>query len=162
MALHASELFERLNLPFADGAVAGDTYCATPVPGSPLRLRISLSPTIRTDEYDGLCLVVAHTERGVLDTATLSFAGRGTFDHRDAALERRPGQSGYAKILDFRTRPHRSLWRSARTSALRTAIGRCTSMWFPGAWTTAAPGTAARTAYTAPAVSPARSSTRTH
>jgi hypothetical protein len=32
-------------LPFADSAVVGDTYYATPVSGGPLRLRIDFSPT---------------------------------------------------------------------------------------------------------------------
>ena len=130
MALHVSELFERLALPFTDGAVVGDTYYATPVPGSPLRLRISLSPTIRIDEYDGLRLDVVHTEKGVLDTATLTFADHGTFETRDA--DRRPGQSGYAKILDFRTRPEWTPWPSAHLGALRTAIAQYTRIWFTG------------------------------
>jgi len=160
MALHIGDLFERLSLPFTDGAVVGDiTYYATPVPASPLRLRISLSPTIRIDEYDGLRLDVVHTEKGVLDTAMLRFADHGTFTRRDAERDRRPGQSGYAKILDFRDRDWNP-WRSAELGALRNAIERYTAVWFPGAWNTAAPSTEARSAYTAPAVPPARSGAR--
>ncbi|CAM5572014.1 Prealbumin-like fold domain-containing protein OS=Streptomyces aurantiogriseus OX=66870 GN=GCM10010251_59860 PE=4 SV=1 [Streptomyces aurantiogriseus] len=52
MALYAREFFmEHLKLPFADAAVVGNTYYATPTPGGPLRLRIDFARTIRADEY---------------------------------------------------------------------------------------------------------------
>ncbi|TVZ77994.1 hypothetical protein FB157_13618 [Streptomyces sp. BK340] len=65
--MHAREFFAELELPFADRAVVGDTYYATPIPGAPLRLRIDFSPTQWANEYAGLRLATLHQDRGELD-----------------------------------------------------------------------------------------------
>ncbi|BBC30753.1 hypothetical protein SGFS_020470 [Streptomyces graminofaciens] len=137
MSLHAQQFFtEHLTLPFTEGAVVGNTYYATPLPNSPLRLRIDFSPTIRENEYGGLRLAVVHPEKGDLDAVVLTFDEHGTFTRRDAARDVRPGFSGYARILDLRHHNRQPPWHGAEVAGLRSAIEQYTNIWFPGAWAT--------------------------
>ncbi|QEV04950.1 hypothetical protein [Streptomyces prasinus] len=153
MALHARAFFmEHLKLPSVDAAVVGNTYFATPAPGSPLRLRIDFARTIRADEYDGLRLATIHQDRGELDVVVLRFEDHNTFDHRDAARGRSPQESGYGTFYEFRDRPDWVPWEGAHTHVLRDAIEQYASVWFPGAREAPAPSRAsARTARKAPA-----------
>ncbi|MFD9967710.1 hypothetical protein ACFWYA_05925 [Streptomyces sp. NPDC059011] len=162
MALFADEFFvDHLKLPFAEAAVIGNTYYATPVPGSPLRLRIDFAGTIRSGEYDGLRLVTLHQERGELDVVILRFEDHKTFDHRDAVQGRSPRQSGYGTFHEFRDRPDWVPWEGAHTGGLREAIERYASVWFPGdRRTTASSPALGRTSRMAPAPPPTRSGTR--
>ncbi|WP_217550087.1 hypothetical protein [Streptomyces sp. GbtcB6] len=152
MSMYAREFFTELGLPLAVHAVIGHTYYATPVPGGPLRLKIDFCRTIRVDEYDGLRLATVHQDRGELDVAVLKFTDHHTFDHRDSAQGRRPGQSGYGRFQEFRDRPDWVPWKGAHTNRLRDAIEQYTQVWCPGAWTASAPS---RTAGRAPQPSPA-------
>ncbi|WP_318209498.1 MULTISPECIES: hypothetical protein [unclassified Streptomyces] len=127
MPLHAKEFFGELNLPFASGTVVGDTYYATPVGDSPLRLRIEFARTIMDRQYDGLRLTVTHVERGVLDTRHLSFADHGTFTRRDAA--RGPG-SGCGVIRDWH-KDGPPPWAGAELTGLRKAIEDLARIWCP-------------------------------
>ncbi|MER5780274.1 hypothetical protein ABT104_00895 [Streptomyces mobaraensis] len=139
MPLHAHQFFtEHLALPFDDSTVIGNTYYATPTPGSPMRLRIDFARTLLEGQYDGLHLRVIHPEQGVVDTAILTFADHGTFTRRDAAREVRPGQDGYARIRDWH-RDSEPPWKDADVRGLRRAIEQYAQVWFPGATTAAAP-----------------------
>ncbi|MCC9706022.1 hypothetical protein E4N62_12600 [Streptomyces sp. MNU76] len=130
MPLHAEQFFTR-QLALTDGTVVADTYYATPQPGSPLRLRIGFSRTIRLDEYDGLRLQILHTgQGGVLDTAVLTFADHDTFHSRDTAIGRAPGHDGYARMRDWHQRDEPP-WQGAATTKLRRAIDQYTRLWFP-------------------------------
>ncbi|KUO04577.1 hypothetical protein [Streptomyces caeruleatus] len=162
MALYAREFFmEHLKLPFTEATVVGNTYLAAPIPGGPLRLRIAFSRAFVADTYGGLRLAAIHQDRGELDAVALRFEDHKTFDHRDATLGRRPGQSGYSTIYEHRDRPDLVPWKGAHTIGLRDAIEQYTAVWFPGAWTVSAPSRdRGRTAHTAPAVPVARSGTR--
>ncbi len=71
MSLQAREFFAELCLPFRVHAVVGDTYYATPIPGTPLRLRIDFNATIHADTYGGLRLAVLHPDRGEIDAVAL-------------------------------------------------------------------------------------------
>ncbi|WP_217570594.1 hypothetical protein [Streptomyces sp. GbtcB7] len=130
MPLHAEQFFTR-QLTLTGGTVIGDTYYATPQPGSPLRLRIGFSRTIGADEYDGLRLQILHAEQGgVLDTVILTFADHDTFRSRDTAIGRYPGHDGYALVRDWHQRDEPP-WQGAATTKLRRAIEQYTLLWFP-------------------------------
>lgn len=131
MPLHAEQFFIS-QLQLTDGTVIGDSYYSTPAPGSPLRLRIDFTRTIRVSEYDGLRLQTLHTEQGVLDTAILTFAAHDTFRSRDAALGRKPRDDGYAVIRDWNAGDEPP-WQGAATTKLRRAIEQYTTVWFPQA-----------------------------
>ncbi|MDO0936473.1 hypothetical protein QQY66_34000 [Streptomyces sp. DG2A-72] len=163
MSLHAQQFFtEHLALPFADGWVVGSTYYATPLPSSPLRLRIDFSRTIVAEEYGGLRLAVIHPDKGELDAVALSFTEHGTFAHRDAARNTQPGQMGYGIIRVFKDRPDWVPWQGAHVAHLRAAIERYTAVWFPGAWQTAPPvRSRSRTARNVPTAPAGASATRT-
>lgn len=105
MALHAGEFFAELKLPFAESAVVGDTYYATPTPGGPLRLRIDFTSTRRANQYNGLRLATVHRDRGDLDITILRFAEHRTFHHRDSARDVLPHQSDYGTIKEFKNDP---------------------------------------------------------
>ncbi|MEU3299757.1 hypothetical protein ABZ729_08035 [Streptomyces sp. NPDC006678] len=143
MSMHAREFYAELGLPFADRAVVGTTYYATPAPGDPLRLRVDFCRTIRADEYDGLRLATIHEDRGELDVAILRFEDHRTFEHRDATQGRGPSHSGYGTFQEFRNRPDWVPWEGAHTNGLRDAIEQYTAVWFPGAWQASAPNRAA-------------------
>ncbi|MFP8959179.1 hypothetical protein ACLIYP_01205 [Streptomyces nanhaiensis] len=162
MALHAREFFtEHLKLPFAEAAIVGNTYYATPTPGGLLRLRIDFARTIRAHEYDGLRLATIHQDRGELDAQVLRFEDHKTFDHRDVAQGRGPTHSGYATFREFRDRPDQVPWKDAHTNELRGAIEQYTSVWFPGTWQTPTPPrTPGRTARKPPSPPPPRSVSR--
>ncbi|MFI9423365.1 hypothetical protein ACIG54_07340 [Streptomyces achromogenes] len=129
MPLYAKQFFtEQLGL--TDGTVIGDSYYSAPTPGSPLRLRIDFTRTIRAGEYDGLRLQTLHTEQGVLDTVILTFAAHDTFRSRDDALHRKPGDDGYAVMHDWSERDAPP-WQGAATTKLRQAIEQYTTLWFP-------------------------------
>ncbi|WP_330347765.1 hypothetical protein [Streptomyces sp. NBC_00582] len=160
MSLHAQQFFtEHLAMPFANSAVIGNTYYATPLPNSPLRLRIDFSRTIVANEYGGLRLAVLHPDKGELDAVALTFAEHGTFAHRDAARNTQPGQMSYGTIRVFEDRPDWVPWQGAHVANLRAAIEQYTAVWFPGAWKTETPARSrsrtARNVPTAPASSPA-------
>ncbi|MGW7423583.1 hypothetical protein ACWGJB_26700 [Streptomyces sp. NPDC054813] len=156
--MYAREFFmEHLKLPFAEAAVVGTTYFATPVSGAPLRLRIDFSRTIREHEYDGLRLATIHRDGGELDAVALRFEEHKTFDHRDAAQGRTPRESGYGRFQEFRDRPDWVPWEGAHTDGLRDAVERYASVWFPGAWQEPASSRAlGRTARKAPSPLAAR------
>ncbi|MGW1194482.1 hypothetical protein ACWD4B_01285 [Streptomyces sp. NPDC002536] len=163
MSLNAQQFFiEHLALPFDDGSVVGNTYYATPTPGSALRLRIAFAPTIFHGQYDGLRLQAIHPEQGVVDTAILTFADHGTFAQRDAARDVRPGQDGYARIRDWH-RDGEPPWKGADVRGLRRAIEQYAQVWFPGATPTAAPQctSSALTAGRPPAAPVGRPASRT-
>ncbi|WP_217199863.1 hypothetical protein [Streptomyces buecherae] len=160
MSLQAAEFFAELHIPFANSTVVGDTYFATPILGSPLRLRIDLSQTIHADTYGGLHVAVVHADRGQLDAVTLSFVDHGTFHRRDEATATRPNAKRYG-TFDKYHRPGQPPWEGAITTGLRKAIEQYTTIWFPGAWTAALPNrTTGRTAHTQPIPPPHRSGTR--
>ncbi|MCC3775870.1 hypothetical protein [Streptomyces sp. UNOB3_S3] len=139
MSLHADQFFtEHLALPFNDSIVVGNTYYATPTPGSALRLRIDFTPTIRHGEYDGLRLQVIHPEQGMVDNAVLAFADHDTFTRRDAVRKIHPGYDGYARIRDWH-RAGELPWKGADVRGLRRAIEQYAQVWFPGAVTASAP-----------------------
>ncbi|MEU9398014.1 hypothetical protein AB0D86_49625 [Streptomyces sp. NPDC048324] len=163
MSLHAQQFFtEHLTLPFTESTVVGNTYYATPLPNSPLRLRIDFSRTIRENEYDGLRLAVVHPEKGDVDAVVLTLDEHDTFTRRDAAREVHPGYSGYARILDLRHHNRQPPWHGADVGGLRAAIEQYTQVWFPGAWTTAARSRpAARTARNIPTAQASPTATRT-
>ncbi|MEU6230332.1 hypothetical protein [Streptomyces sp. NPDC047042] len=163
MSLHAQQFFtEHLTLPFTESTVVGNTYYATPLPNSVLRLRIDFSRTIRENEYDGLRLAVVHPEKGDVDAVVLTFDEHDTFTRRDAAREVQPGYSGYARILDLRHHNRQPPWHGADVSGLRAAIEQYTQIWFPGSWkTTARTRPAARTARNIPAAQASPTGTRT-
>ncbi|WP_206342747.1 hypothetical protein [Streptomyces ureilyticus] len=141
MPLHAQQFFTQ-QLALTGGTVIGDTYYATPQPGSPLRLRIGFSRTIRADEYDGLRLQILHAEQGgVLDTVILTFAGHDTFRSRDAAIGRSPGHDGYAMVRDWHQRDEPP-WQGAAATKLRRAVEQYTLLWFPQLPATPRPNTA--------------------
>ncbi|MCX2970995.1 MULTISPECIES: hypothetical protein [Streptomyces] len=150
MSMYAREFFAALGLPFADCAVVGTTYYASPAPGGPLRLRIDFCRTVRADEYDGL-RVATYQDRGELDAAVLRFEDHKTFDHRDAAQGRTPLHAGYGTFQEFGDRPDWVPWEGAHTNGLRDAIDQYVSVWFPGYWPRSTPvRTAARTARQVP------------
>ncbi|MFE0087691.1 hypothetical protein [Streptomyces sp. NPDC058991] len=162
MALFTDEFFvDHLKIPFAEAAVVGNAYYATPVPGSPLRLRIDFTGTIRAGEYDGLRLATIHQDRGELDAVKLRFEDHKTFDHRDATQGRSPRQAGYGTFHEFRDRPDWVPWEGAHTGGLREAIEQYASVWFPGAWkTTASSRAPGRSAHKVPVPPPAHSGSR--
>ncbi|MFF7476821.1 hypothetical protein [Streptomyces sp. NPDC008092] len=160
MSLQAPEFFAELFLPFHDHTVVGNTYFATPVPGQPLRLRISFTGTIHADTYGGLRLAVIHRDRGEIDAVALSFLHHGTFHRRDEATNTPPNTKQYATFGTYH-RPGRPPWEGAVTTGLRDAIEQYTAVWFPGAWNTSAPSRAAgRSAQPAPAALATRNGTR--
>lgn len=163
MSLHAQQFFtQHLTLPFTESTVVGNTYYATPLPNSPLRLRIDFSRTIRENEYDGLRLSVVHPEKGDVDAVVLTFDEHDTFTRRDTAREVQPGYSGYARILDLRHHNRQPPWSGAAVGGLRAAIEQYTQLWFPGAWTTAPRSRpAARTARNVPTAPVRPTATRT-
>ncbi|MFD6434532.1 hypothetical protein [Streptomyces venezuelae] len=142
MSLQAPEFFAELCLPFHDHTVVGNTYFATPVPGTSLRLRIDFTGTIHADTYGGLRVAAVHPDRGEIDAVALSFADHGTFHRRDEATNTRPNTKQYG-TFDRYHRPGRPPWDGAVTTGLRDAIEQYTAVWFPGAWTAPAPGRAA-------------------
>ena len=149
--MHAREFFAELGLPFTDGTVVGTTYYATPIPGTPLRLRIDFSRTIRAHVYDGLRIATLHQDRGELDVVVLRFEDHATFDHRDAARGRTAMQSGYGTFQEFQRYPDWVPWQGAHTRGLRDAIEQYTAIWFPGAWQAPTPSrNAGRTAHKTP------------
>lgn len=77
----------------------------------------------------------------------LSFADHGTFRRRDEAHGTPANTKGYG-TFDTYHRPGQPPWEGAVTNGLRDAIEQYTAVWFPGAWTTAAPR---RTAHQTPA-----------
>ncbi|MFE7302664.1 hypothetical protein [Streptomyces sp. NPDC057579] len=133
MSLQIEQFFDNvLALPFDDHAVVGNSYYATPQPGSPLRLRIDFAPTIRHGEYDGLRLRVIHPNQGVVDTAILPFADHGTFARRDAARDLPAGRDGYGVFRDWhRTGSGEPPWKGAEGTGLRRAITQYARIWFP-------------------------------
>ncbi|MFF8481955.1 hypothetical protein [Streptomyces antibioticus] len=152
MSLQAPEFFAELCFPFHDSIVVGNTYYAAPVPGTPLRLRISFSGTIHADTYGGLRLAVIHPDRGAIDAVVLTFVDHGTFHRRDEATNTSPDGSRYG-TFDKYHRPGRPPWEGAVTSGLRDAIEQYTAVWWPGAWGASAPSPiAGRTPHTSPAV----------
>jgi hypothetical protein len=157
MAMHAQTFFrDHLRLPFRDAVIVGNSYYATPQPDSPLRLRITFArDAVRADEYEGLRLTVLHADRGELDAVTLRFEDHHTFDHRDASRGRRPNESGYATIREFRDSPDWVPWKGAHTNRLRAAIEQYATVWFPATKATTAPSaTAHRTSHNTPAPPP--------
>ncbi|MEU2874121.1 hypothetical protein ABZ769_33825 [Streptomyces olivoreticuli] len=152
MPLHAQQFFtDHLALPFDGSAIIGDSCYAKPQPHSPLRLRIDFAPTIRHGEYDGLRLRVLHPDKGVLDTAILTFADHSTFTRRDAAREIGPGWDGYARIRDWhQARTGEPPWKGADVSGLRRAIEQYAQLWFPDDPPHAAPTRTALPVPTAP------------
>ncbi|MFH9090888.1 hypothetical protein [Streptomyces sp. NPDC017673] len=128
MPLHAKQFFTG-QLQLTDGTVIGDSYYSAPTPGSPLRLRIDFTRTIRAGEYNGLRLQTLHVDQGVLDTAILTFAAHDTFRNRDEALHRKPGDDGYAVIRDWSR--YEPPWQGAATTKLRQAIEQYTTLWVP-------------------------------
>ncbi|MEU7148703.1 hypothetical protein AB0B15_11790 [Streptomyces sp. NPDC045456] len=147
MPLQAPEFFTELCLPFTDSSVVGNTYYATPAPGTPLRLRIDFHGTIRADTYGGLRLAIIHADRGEIDTVALSFVDHGTFHRRDEAHNISANDSRYG-TFDKDHRPGQPPWEGAVTTGLRDAIERYSAVWFPGAWPASAPDRAAgRTAH---------------
>ncbi|OYP14846.1 hypothetical protein CFC35_10285 [Streptomyces sp. FBKL.4005] len=161
MAMHAREFFAELELPFADSAVVGDTYYATPIPGGPLRLRIDFSPTQWANEYAGLRLATLHQDRGELDVTVLRFADHKTFDHRDSTRGLQPHNSGYGTFKEFKDRPDWVPWEGAHTNGLRDAIEQYSAVWFPGTWPAPAPSRATgRTAQLVPSLPAQRRAAR--
>ncbi|GAA2442737.1 hypothetical protein GCM10010433_49940 [Streptomyces pulveraceus] len=142
MSLQAPEFFAELCLPFHDSTVVGTTYYASPVPGSPLRLRIDFTETKHADTYGGLRLAVVHADKGEIDSATLGFLEHGTFHRRDEATHTHPHTKQYG-TFDKYHRPGRPPWEGAVTTGLRDAIQRYSAVWFPGAWAATAPSRAA-------------------
>lgn len=130
MSVHATEFFDELDLPFT-GTVVSDSYIATPVPGSPLRLRIDFTPGMYMHSYDGLRLKLLHAEQGPIDQIVLRFAEHHTFRRRDATT------SGTAWPGTFRqgTESGPSPWEGADLSGLRSAVVQYVDAWFPGAAT---------------------------
>ncbi|NYV73315.1 hypothetical protein [Streptomyces sp. UH6] len=154
MAMHAQTFFlDHLRLPFRDAVIVGSSFYAVPESDSPLRLRITFARTICADEYEGLRLTVLHTDRGELDAVTLRFEDHHTFDHRDASRGRRPNESGYATIREFRDSPDWVPWKGAHTNRLRDAIEQYATVWFPATKATTAPSPTAHRA-TAPPPTP--------
>ncbi|GAA3389021.1 hypothetical protein [Streptomyces roseoviridis] len=127
MPLRAKEFFDELALPFASGTVVGDTYYATPVRDSPLRLRIEFAQTVMDRQYDGLRLTVTHVERGALDTRHLSFADHDTFVRRDAAQGLAAGRG---VIRDWH-KDGPAPWAGAELAGLRKAIEDLARIWCP-------------------------------
>jgi hypothetical protein len=144
--LHARQFFlQHLALPYEGGAVIGNSYYATPNPGSPLRLRIDFQPTITEHEYDGLRLRVIHTDRGALDTTVLSFADHDTFTDRDTRREAQgSGRDSDDRFRDWHNHG-RPPWHGAHTEGLTYAIEQYVQLWFPP------PASPARPARDAPA-----------
>ncbi|WP_217570598.1 hypothetical protein [Streptomyces sp. GbtcB7] len=159
MSFHAREFFAELMLPFPHSTVVGNTYYATPTPGSSLRLCIEFAPTIYADTYGGLRASVVHSDRGEINAVALSFVDHGTFHRRDEAKNTPRNNSTYAT---FNTRYHQAdqpPWEGVVTTGLRDAIEQYCSVWFPGSWPASPPPrTTARTARHVPASasSPAR------
>ncbi|MGW6455102.1 hypothetical protein ACWF94_04110 [Streptomyces sp. NPDC055078] len=83
MSLHAEQFFTEAFPLRMDGAVVGNSFYATPPPGSQLRLRIDFYQTIHQHKYDGLRLSLLHPGQGQVDVIALSFADHGTFRTRD-------------------------------------------------------------------------------
>ncbi|MFE5094586.1 hypothetical protein ACFRCI_30605 [Streptomyces sp. NPDC056638] len=160
MSLQAPEFFAELSLPFTDSTVLGNTYYATPVPGAPLRLRISFTGTIYADTYGGLRLAVVHADRGEIDAVALRFVDHGTFHRRNEAHNTSANSKQYG-TFDKYHRPGKPPWEGAVTTGLRDAIEQYTAVWFPGAWTASTPSRAAgRTAHKTPAPPATRSGGR--
>ncbi|MFD3910030.1 hypothetical protein [Streptomyces sp. NPDC058603] len=138
MSLQAPEFFAELCLPFHDSTVVGNTYYATPVPGAPLRLRITFARTIYADTYGGLRLAVVHADQGEIDAVALSFKDHGTFRLRDKARDASASAEPYG-TFDKYHRAGRPPWEGAVTTGLRDAIEQYTAVWFPGAWAASGP-----------------------
>ncbi|GGZ44603.1 hypothetical protein [Streptomyces poonensis] len=160
MSLRAAEFFTELCLPFTDSTVVGNTYYAAPVPGGPLRLRISFTGTVYADTYGGLRAAVIHADRGEIDAVALSFVDHGTFHRRDEARNTSRDSSKYG-TFDKYHRPGQPPWEGAVTTGLRDAIEQYTRVWFPGVWEAASPVRAVgRSAGTTVLPPPARPSVR--
>ncbi|MEE1838021.1 hypothetical protein ACF1HJ_33120 [Streptomyces sp. NPDC013978] len=160
MSLQAREFFAELCLPFRVHTVVGNTYYATPIPGTPLRLRIDFSGTIHADTFGGLRLAVLHPDWGEIDAVALDFVEHGTFHRRDEAANTRPNTKQYG-TFDTNCRPGQPPWEGAVTTGLRDAIEQYTAIWFPGAWTANSPNRAVgRTMHTAPAATASRAGAR--
>ncbi|OEV04051.1 hypothetical protein AN219_37480 [Streptomyces nanshensis] len=132
MPLHAQQFFtQHLALPYEGGVVIGNSYYATPAPGSPLRLRIGFKPTIAEHEYDGLRLSVLHPEHGTIDTAVLSFADHDTFTARDDRREAEGfGRDGEGRFREWNSHG-KPPWRGAQVEGLTYAIEQYVQLWFP-------------------------------
>lgn len=149
MSLQAPEFFAELCLPFHDSTVVGNTYYATPVPGTLLRLRIDFTGTIYADTYGGLRAAIIHPDRGEIDAVALGFVDHGTFHRRDEAHNTSVNTKQYG-TFDTYHRPGRPPWDGAVTTGLRDAIEQYSAVWFPGAWAASAPSRpAGRTAHKA-------------
>ncbi|WP_435608554.1 hypothetical protein [Streptomyces sp. C10-9-1] len=160
MSLQAPEFFAELCLPFPDSTVVGNTYYATPVTGTPLRLRISFAGSIYADTFGGLRLAVVHADRGEIDAVALDFVDHGTFHRRDEAHNTTVNSKQYGRFSVSR-RPGKPPWEGAVTTGLRDAIEQYTAVWFPGAWAASTPRrTTGRTAHKTTAPSAARSGGR--
>ncbi len=133
MSLRAAEFFTELCLPFTDSTVVGNTYYAAPVPGGPLRLRISFTGTVYADTFGGLRAAVIHADRGEIDAVALSFVDHGTFHRRDEARNTSRNSSKYG-TFDKYHRPGQPPWEGAVTTGLRDAIEQYTRVWFPHTW----------------------------
>lgn len=159
MSLRAPEFFAELRLPFPSGTTVGNTYYATPIAGSPLRLQISFTDTMYRNTYGGLRLTVMHTDRGKIDAVALSFADHGTFRRREGKLHQ--GNMPDTFHITY-ARPGQPSWEGAETTGLREAIEKYASIWFPDAWATPArTRTAGRTALKAAAPHGIRGDART-
>ncbi|MFG3384075.1 hypothetical protein [Streptomyces sp. NPDC047999] len=138
----------------------GQHHYATPVTGTPLRLRISFAGSIYADTFGGLRLAVVHADRGEIDAVALDFVDHGTFHRRDEAHNTTVNSKQYGRFSVSR-RPGKPPWEGAVTTGLRDAIEQYTAVWFPGAWAEPAPPrTAGRTAHKTPAPPTARSGGR--
>ncbi|MFB7481925.1 hypothetical protein ACFUEM_25255 [Streptomyces anulatus] len=110
--------------------MVSDSYIATPVPGSPLRLRIDFTPGIYRHSYDGLRLKLLHVEQGPIDQIVLGFAEHRTFRHRDATTSGTAWPGTFRRGAESGPPP----WEGADLSGLRSAVVQYTDAWFPGAW----------------------------
>ncbi|MFJ5265486.1 hypothetical protein ACIQAC_33970 [Streptomyces sp. NPDC088387] len=159
MSLQAPEFFAALHLPAPSGTTVGTTYYATPIAGSPLRLRIDFTGTQYRNAYGGLRLTVTHAERGTIDAVALSFADHGTFRRRQGELHGRNMPDTFNITI---ARPGKPSWEGADFTGLRDAIERYTGVWFPGAWKASVPSRAAsRSAHAVPAPPTTRGGART-
>lgn len=135
MVLHAREFFAELELPFADSAVVGDTYYATPIPDGRLRLRINFSPTQMGQRVRRPA--ARHPPPGPRRTRRHHPPVRRAQDVRSPRLHARSSTAQ----LGLRHRPDWVPWKGAHTNGLRDAIEQYSAVWFPDAspvrWTTA-------------------------
>ncbi|WP_225847254.1 hypothetical protein [Streptomyces sp. HPF1205] len=117
-----------LDLPLTGAVVIGTVFYAAPTAAAPLRLRISLSPTIRQGEFNGLRLAAIHPDHGQIDTAHLAFADHGTFTARDERL--RAEHRTHIQPGTVRQDAPEPDWAQGDFTALQTAVAQYVRMWF--------------------------------